>query len=81
MGRAAAMESSPVNNDTREAPAPRGERSRPRRRFAWLWRCSVRPPGAKRRLPCIPCYLFSILLFLIVLVMLWLALSSPNGSR
>ena len=44
-------------------------------------RCSVRPPGAKRRLPCIPCYLFSILLFLIVLVMLWLALSSPNGSR
>ena len=36
--------------------------------------CPLPAPGPKRRLPCIPCYLYSVLLFLLALLLLWLAL-------
>ena len=40
--------------------------------------CPLPAPGRKRRLPCIPCYLYSVLLFLFVVLLLWLAL---RGGR
>ena len=40
--------------------------------------CPLPAPGRKRRLPCIPCTLYSVLLFLFVVLLLWLAL---RGGR
>ncbi|MFP4056219.1 MAG: hypothetical protein ACLF0G_05055 [Candidatus Brocadiia bacterium] len=47
---------------------PRGKAGR------WFGRCSLPRRGERRRLPCIPCYLWSVLFFLFVLLVLWLSL-------